>query len=84
MILGTGSVTDAATASLYMSLGSNFIVTPVSTKELVSGDSTSFTITFDPDTDTFVNKDGILELSGTKPGIEKDILRYFTERKEDG
>ena len=29
MILGTGSVTDAATASLYMSLGSNFIVTPV-------------------------------------------------------
>jgi len=39
---------------------------------------------FHPDTDTFVNKDGILELSGTKPGIEKDILRYFTERKEDG
>ena len=29
MILGTGSVTDAATASLHMSLGSNFIVTPV-------------------------------------------------------
>ena len=29
MILGTGSITDAATASLYINLGSNFIVTPV-------------------------------------------------------
>ena len=29
MILGVGSVTDAATASLYMQLGANFIVTPV-------------------------------------------------------
>ena len=29
MILGAGSVTDAASASLYMSLGANFIVTPV-------------------------------------------------------
>lgn len=29
MILGVGSVTDAASASLYMSLGANFIVTPV-------------------------------------------------------
>ncbi len=29
MILGVGSVTDAASASLYMALGSNFIVTPV-------------------------------------------------------
>ncbi len=29
MILGIGSVTDAASASLYMSLGANFIVTPV-------------------------------------------------------
>jgi len=28
MILGVGSVTDAATASLYMQLGANFIVTP--------------------------------------------------------
>ena len=27
MILGVGSVTDAASASLYMSLGANFIVT---------------------------------------------------------
>lgn len=29
MILGVGSVTDAAAASVYMSLGANFIVTPV-------------------------------------------------------
>lgn len=29
MILGVGSVTDAASASLYMSLGANFIVTPL-------------------------------------------------------
>lgn len=29
MILGVGSVTDAATASLYLQLGANFIVTPV-------------------------------------------------------
>ncbi len=29
MVLGVGSVTDAGTASLYMQLGANFIVTPV-------------------------------------------------------
>lgn len=29
MILGVGSVTDAASASLYIQLGANFIVTPV-------------------------------------------------------
>tara|TARA_R110002049_G_scaffold248583_3_gene423061 strand:- start:715 stop:1380 length:666 start_codon:yes stop_codon:yes gene_type:complete len=29
MIMGVGSITDAAAASLYMSLGANFIVTPV-------------------------------------------------------
>lgn len=29
MILGAGSVTDAASASLYMALGANFIITPV-------------------------------------------------------
>ena len=29
MILGVGSVTDGAAASLYMALGANFIVTPV-------------------------------------------------------
>ena len=29
MIIGVGSVTDAAAASLYMQLGANFIVTPV-------------------------------------------------------
>lgn len=29
MIMGVGSVTDAASASLFMSLGANFVVTPV-------------------------------------------------------
>ena len=29
MIMGVGSVTDAGQASLYMSLGANFVVTPV-------------------------------------------------------
>jgi 2-dehydro-3-deoxyphosphogluconate aldolase/(4S)-4-hydroxy-2-oxoglutarate aldolase len=29
MILGVGSITDAAAASLYMALGANFVVTPV-------------------------------------------------------
>jgi len=29
MIMGVGSITDAGAASLYMSLGANFIVTPV-------------------------------------------------------
>ncbi len=29
MILGVGSVTDAGTASLYLQLGANFVVTPV-------------------------------------------------------
>lgn len=29
MVLGVGSVTDAASASIYMALGANFIVTPV-------------------------------------------------------
>ena len=29
MIMGVGSITDAAAASLYMALGANFIVTPV-------------------------------------------------------
>ena len=29
MIMGVGSVTDSAQASLYMSLGANFVVTPV-------------------------------------------------------
>lgn len=29
MIMGVGSVTDAATASLFMQLGANFVVTPV-------------------------------------------------------
>ena len=29
MVIGVGSITDAASASLYMALGANFIVTPV-------------------------------------------------------
>ena len=34
MILGVGSITDASQASLYMSLGSNFIVTPVLRRDI--------------------------------------------------
>ena len=33
MILGVGSITDAAAASFYMQLGANFIVTPVYRKD---------------------------------------------------
>jgi 2-dehydro-3-deoxyphosphogluconate aldolase/(4S)-4-hydroxy-2-oxoglutarate aldolase len=36
MILGVGSVTDAAQASLYMSLGANFIVTPVLREDIAT------------------------------------------------
>ncbi|MBJ7882511.1 bifunctional 4-hydroxy-2-oxoglutarate aldolase/2-dehydro-3-deoxy-phosphogluconate aldolase [Gelidibacter salicanalis] len=34
MVMGVGSVTDAAAASLYMALGANFIVTPVFRKDI--------------------------------------------------
>lgn len=34
MILGVGSVTDAAAASFYMQMGANFIVTPVFRKDI--------------------------------------------------
>jgi len=34
MILGTGSVIDAATATLYIQLGSNFIVSPLLNEEM--------------------------------------------------
>jgi 2-dehydro-3-deoxyphosphogluconate aldolase/(4S)-4-hydroxy-2-oxoglutarate aldolase len=34
MIMGVGSVTDSAAASLYMALGANFIVTPVLRKDI--------------------------------------------------
>ncbi len=34
MILGVGSVTDAASASLFMGLGANFVVTPVLRKDI--------------------------------------------------
>lgn len=36
MILGVGSVTDAGTASLYMQLGANFIVTPVLREDIAT------------------------------------------------
>ena len=36
MIMGVGSVTDAAQASLYMSLGANFIVTPVLREDIAT------------------------------------------------
>ena len=35
MIMGVGSVTDAGTATLYMQLGANFIVTPVMREDIV-------------------------------------------------
>ncbi|MEM9849931.1 MAG: bifunctional 4-hydroxy-2-oxoglutarate aldolase/2-dehydro-3-deoxy-phosphogluconate aldolase [Bacteroidota bacterium] len=34
LMMGVGSVTDAGTASLYMQLGANFIVTPVLRKDI--------------------------------------------------
>lgn len=34
LMMGVGSVTDAATAALYMQLGANFIVTPVFRKDI--------------------------------------------------
>ena len=36
MILGVGSVTDAASASLYMAMGANFIVTPVFREDIAT------------------------------------------------
>uniref|UniRef100_UPI00404B3D35 bifunctional 4-hydroxy-2-oxoglutarate aldolase/2-dehydro-3-deoxy-phosphogluconate aldolase n=1 Tax=Flavobacterium sp. TaxID=239 RepID=UPI00404B3D35 len=36
MILGVGSVTDAAAASFYMQMGANFIVTPVFRKDIAA------------------------------------------------
>jgi 2-dehydro-3-deoxyphosphogluconate aldolase/(4S)-4-hydroxy-2-oxoglutarate aldolase len=36
MILGVGSVTDAASASMYMALGANFIVTPVLREDIAT------------------------------------------------
>ena len=36
MILGVGSVTDAGTASLYMQLGANFVVTPVLREDIAT------------------------------------------------
>jgi len=36
MILGVGSVTDAASASMYLSLGANFVVTPVLREDIAT------------------------------------------------
>ena len=36
MMLGVGSVTDAASASLYMQLGANFVVTPVFREDIAT------------------------------------------------
>lgn len=36
MILGVGSVTDGGTASLYMQLGANFVVTPVLREDIAT------------------------------------------------
>lgn len=36
MVLGVGSVTDAASASLYMALGANFVVTPVLREDIAA------------------------------------------------
>lgn len=36
MIMGVGSVTDAAQASLYMALGANFVVTPVLREDIAT------------------------------------------------
>ena len=36
MVMGVGSVTDAAAASLYMALGANFIVTPVLREDIAT------------------------------------------------
>lgn len=36
MIMGVGSVTDASSASLYMALGANFVVTPVLREDIAT------------------------------------------------
>jgi len=36
MVLGVGSVTDAASASMYMALGANFVVTPVLREDIAT------------------------------------------------
>jgi hypothetical protein len=39
---------------------------------------------FDPDTDIKRNIWGVLELTGEKPSLKRDIDRYFRQRNEDG
>ena len=47
LIMGVGSVTDAGTASLYMQLGANFVVTPVMREDIAISHNSSCTITLD-------------------------------------
>ena len=38
---------------------------------------------FDPSTDLMRNAQGVMELAGNKPGLRRDIDRYFRQRFED-
>ena len=38
---------------------------------------------FNPDTDTVLNGDGVLELAGNKPALQRDFDRYLLARAED-
>ncbi len=38
---------------------------------------------FDPQADLIKNEFGVVELAGNKPGLRRDIERYFSERDED-
>ena len=38
---------------------------------------------FSPSTDLCMNGDGIWEFTGDKPDLERDMLKYFLNRKED-
>lgn len=39
---------------------------------------------FDPTTDVAYDAAGLLQFTGTKPGLEADVTRYFAQRDEDG
>lgn len=39
---------------------------------------------YNPVTDTKINVNGVLELSGNKPALTRDLHRYFSMRREDG
>ncbi len=38
---------------------------------------------YDPQRDVILNLEGVLELAGNKPGLGRDIHRYFRDRAED-